>query len=117
MSQTREHLFRHCSRWNDQQNTLWKTVGQATGWNAGRCQHMQISELFTIEECDPAVTDILVACEVRMILLTPRSGMNRAHCLGLWGGTGGNGVTLFLLSFPFCLSLIFHLSFVSGDDK
>jgi ribonuclease HI len=28
--QTREHLFRHCSRLKDQQTTLWKTVGKAT---------------------------------------------------------------------------------------
>jgi hypothetical protein len=31
-----EHLFRHCSQWKDQQTTLWKTVGKATGWKAGR---------------------------------------------------------------------------------
>jgi len=38
--QTREHLFRHCSRWKDQPTTLWKTVGKATGWKAGRCRHV-----------------------------------------------------------------------------
>jgi len=65
VSQTREHLFRHCSRWKDQQKTLWKTVGQATGRKAGRCQHVQISELFTIEEGDQAVMDFLAATEVR----------------------------------------------------
>jgi hypothetical protein len=64
VSQTWEHLFRHCSRWKVQQKTLWKTVGQATGWKAGRCWHRQISELFTIEECDRAVMDFLVATEV-----------------------------------------------------
>jgi hypothetical protein len=64
MSQTWEHLFRHCSRWKDQQNTLWKTVGQTTGWKAGRCRHVQISELFTIEVCDQAVMDFLAATEV-----------------------------------------------------
>jgi len=62
--QTGEHLFRHCSRWKDPQKTLWKTVGQATGWKVGRCQHVQISELFTIEDCDQAVMDFLVATEV-----------------------------------------------------
>jgi len=64
VAQTREHLFRHCSRWKDQQKTLWKTVGQTTGWKAGRCRHVQISELFTIEECDQAVMDFLAATEV-----------------------------------------------------
>jgi hypothetical protein len=55
--QTREHLFRHCSRCKDQHKTHWKRVGQASGWKAGRCRHMQSSELFTIEECDQVVKD------------------------------------------------------------
>jgi ribonuclease HI len=63
-TQTREHLFRHCSRWRDQQKALWKAVGKATGWNAGRCRHVQVSELFSIEECDQAVMDFLAATEV-----------------------------------------------------
>jgi len=37
VSQTREHLFRHCSRWSDHQKELWKAVGKAAGWKAGRC--------------------------------------------------------------------------------
>jgi len=63
-AQTREHLFRHCSRWRDQQKTLWKAVGKAMGWKAGRCRHVQISELFSIEECDQAVMDFLAATDV-----------------------------------------------------
>jgi hypothetical protein len=59
----REHLFCHCSRWKDQQKTPWKRVGQATGWKAGRCRHMQISELFTIEECNQVAMDFLAATE------------------------------------------------------
>jgi len=64
VAQTWEHLFRHCSRWKEQQKTLWKTVGQTTGWEAGRCRHVKISELFTIEECDQAVMDFLAATGV-----------------------------------------------------
>jgi len=64
VSQTREHLFCHCSRCKDQQKTLWKTVGQATGWKAGRCRLVPISELFTIEECDQAVMEFLAATKV-----------------------------------------------------
>jgi len=64
MSLTREHLFRHCSWWRDQQRELWKVEGKATGWKAGRCRHVQISELFTIGKCDQAVMDSLVATEV-----------------------------------------------------
>jgi len=59
-----EHLFLHCSRWRDQQQARWKAVGKATGWNAGRCRHVQISELFSVEECDQAVIDFLAATEV-----------------------------------------------------
>jgi hypothetical protein len=64
---TREHLFRHCSRWKTQQKPLRKTVGQTTGWKAGRCQHVQISELFTIEESQQAVMDFLAATEDRKL--------------------------------------------------
>jgi len=64
VSQMREHLFRHCSCWRVHQRDLWKAVRKATGWRAGRCCHVQISELFSIEECDQAVMDFLTATEV-----------------------------------------------------
>jgi len=64
VSQTREHLFRHCSRWRDQQGDHWKAVGKARGGKAGRFRNVQISELFTIQECDQAVMDFLAATEV-----------------------------------------------------
>jgi len=60
----REHLFRHCSRWKDQQKTLWKEVGKATGWRAGRCRHVKVSELLSIEKCDQAVMDFVAATDV-----------------------------------------------------
>jgi hypothetical protein len=44
----------------EQSNVLSK----ATGWSAGRCRHVQISELFSIEECNQAVMDFLAATEV-----------------------------------------------------
>jgi len=63
-AQTLEHLFRHCNRWRDQQRTLWKALGKATGWKVGRWRHVQISELFSVEEYDQAVIDFLAATEV-----------------------------------------------------
>jgi ribonuclease HI len=63
-AQTWEHLFRHCSRWRDQQKPLWKVVREATGWKAGRCRHVQVSELVSRDECDQAVIDFLAATEV-----------------------------------------------------
>jgi len=47
--QTQGHLCRRCSRRKDQQKALWKAVGKATGWKASRCWHVQISELFSME--------------------------------------------------------------------
>jgi hypothetical protein len=64
VAQTREHLFRHCSQWRDQQSALWKAVGKAMGWKATRCRHVQVSELFSMEERDQAVVDFLAATEV-----------------------------------------------------
>jgi len=64
VSQTREHLFRHCSWWMDHQNEVLKGVGKATGWKGGTCRHVQIPELFSIDECDQAVMDFLAATDV-----------------------------------------------------
>ena len=63
-AQKREHLFRQCSLWRDQPKALCKGVGKARGWKAGRCRHVQISELFSVEECDQAVMDLLATTEV-----------------------------------------------------
>jgi len=63
-TQTRDHLFRHCSRLKVQQKTLWKEVGKATGWRVGRCRQVKVSELLSIEKCDKAVMDFLAATDV-----------------------------------------------------
>jgi len=39
-------------------------VGKATGWKAGRCRNVQISELFSTEICDQAVMDFLASTKV-----------------------------------------------------
>jgi hypothetical protein len=43
---------------------LWKEVRKATGWRAGKCRHMQVSELLSMEKCDKAVMDFLAATDV-----------------------------------------------------
>jgi hypothetical protein len=43
---------------------LWKAVGKATGWKAGRCRQVQVSELFSMEKCDQVVMDFLMATDV-----------------------------------------------------
>jgi len=113
VAQMREHLFRHCSRWKDQQKTLWRTVGQTTGWKVGRCRHMQISELFTIEECDQAVKDFLVATEVGIFPPKTRSGIEQAEGLEARGRRWRQRdytILSFILSCHLCLSLTFHLT-------
>jgi len=62
-AQTWAHLFRHCSRFRDLQQALWKAVGNPTGWKGGICRQVQISELFSVEECDQAVMDSVAATE------------------------------------------------------
>jgi len=63
-AQTQEHLFHQCSQWKDLQKTLWKEEGKATEWRAGRCQHVKLSELLSIEKCDQAVMDFLAVTDV-----------------------------------------------------
>jgi len=62
--QTWVNHFCHCSRWLDRQKTLWKTVGKATDWKAGRCRHVQFSEPIYLEICDEVVMDFLAATDV-----------------------------------------------------
>jgi hypothetical protein len=38
--------------------------GKGDGLEAGRCRHVQICELLSIEVCDQAVMDFLAATEV-----------------------------------------------------
>jgi hypothetical protein len=64
-AQTRDHLFRHCRKWKSEQQELWKAARWETGWKPGRCRHVQISELYSLEKCDQAVMDFLAATEVR----------------------------------------------------
>jgi len=78
--QTWEHLFRHCSQWIYHHKTLWKTVGKATGWKAGRCRHVQISGLFSMELCDQAVMDLLGAADVGKFLSRQVEDLGQEAC-------------------------------------
>ena len=68
--QTWEHLFHHSSRWKVQQKALWKAVGKATGWKAGRCRHVHVSKLFSVEKCDQVVMVFMAATDVGKYPLT-----------------------------------------------
>jgi len=120
-AQTLEHLFRHCSRWKDQQKTLWKQVGKATGWRAGRCRHVKVSRLLSIEKCDQAVMDFLAATDVGKF--PPKTSQeqepagNRRRRSKSRRATGGGGVRaggLSLISSLFlCMLYICHFWMLS----
>jgi len=63
-----DYLIHHCSRWRDHEKALWKAVGKATGWKVGRCRHVQVSEMFSMAECDQAVKDFLATTAVGKFL-------------------------------------------------
>jgi len=48
---TRDHLFKHCSRWKDQQAELWVRVKEATK-RAKR--KLRVGDLLADERCSPA---------------------------------------------------------------
>jgi hypothetical protein len=73
-AQTVEHLFRQCSRWKDQQMTLWKEVGNAPGWRVGRCRHLKVPKLLHVEKSDQGVMDFLAATDVGKCPPKPRGG-------------------------------------------
>jgi hypothetical protein len=95
-TQMREQLFRHCSCWRDQQKALWKAVENATGWKAGRCRHMQVCVLFSIEEYNKGVMDFLAVVKVGKFPPKLSCGMERARGSRLKSAGGGYPVILFL---------------------
>ena len=55
--QTRDHLFKHCSRWKDHQAELWARVKEAA--KRGK-QKWRVGDLLADERCSPpAVLDFL----------------------------------------------------------
>jgi len=112
--QVREHLSRHVSPWRDQPKPLSKAVRMITGWNAARCRHLQVSGMFSTEECDDAVVHFLAATGDGEFLpkwMEPaRSGPRRWLRCGEHEGSGRRGHISSLFSFLFvCFSVLFYL--------
>ena len=60
-NQTREHLFKVCPEWKDQQRTLWAEVKKETErWKA----RWKIRDLLADERCSRAVLDFLSTTDV-----------------------------------------------------
>jgi ribonuclease HI len=60
-SQIREHLFKHCRRWTDQQATMWRAIGKATG---RKRTNTSMTQLFGDERCTAAILGFLETTEV-----------------------------------------------------
>jgi len=58
----RDHLFKHCSRWKDQQAQLWARVKEVT--KRGK-RKWRVGDLLADERCSPAVLDFLRSTYVR----------------------------------------------------
>lgn len=80
MAQTPEHLFCHCSLWRDRYKALWKAVGKATGWKAGRCRHIQDTEVLSMRGYKQVAMSFLVATEVRQSLPKSITVWSRRRC-------------------------------------
>ena len=96
-SQMQKYLVRLCSRRRDQQMTLWKMVGIATGWKAGWCSHVQSAKLFSITECDQAVMDFLTATDIGQFPPKWTSALDRSR-----GRLRGWDATMWGYSHSFC---------------
>jgi ribonuclease HI len=62
-SQTREHLFKHCNRWKEQQATMWREVKKATGGKR-TARNTSMAQLFGDERCTAAILDFLRTTDV-----------------------------------------------------
>jgi hypothetical protein len=82
-SQTREHLFKHCRRWKDQQATMWRAIGRETG---RKRTNTSMTQLFEDERCTAAILEFLAMTEVGV------RGRRRLMGEEDYGeeGTGGN---------------------------
>jgi ribonuclease HI len=62
-SQTRDHLFKRCTRWKEQQATLWRAVGEATDKKRTK-RNTSMAQLLGDERCTAALLEFLATTEV-----------------------------------------------------
>jgi hypothetical protein len=62
-SQTREHLFKDCSRWKEQQVIIWRGIRRATGGKRTP-RNTSMAQLFGDERCTAAILEFLAPTEV-----------------------------------------------------
>jgi ribonuclease HI len=66
--QTREHVFKNCGRWKEQQKVLWKEVWKETERGKRR---FAIRDLLADDRCSKAVLDFLSTTEVGRLVPPP----------------------------------------------
>jgi ribonuclease HI len=66
-SQTRDHLFKRCTRWKEQQAILWRAVGKATD-RKRTVRNTSMAQLFGDERCTAAILEFLATTEVGLSL-------------------------------------------------
>jgi hypothetical protein len=66
--QTREHCFKACPAWKEQQNTLWVEVRKETGRGKS---HWKVRDLLVDERCSRAVLNFLSTTDVGRRVPTP----------------------------------------------
>jgi hypothetical protein len=66
--QTREHCFKACPAWKEQQKTLWAEVRKETGrWKS----RWKVRDLLADERCSRAVLDFLSTTDVGRLVPAP----------------------------------------------
>jgi ribonuclease HI len=69
--QTRDHLFKECAEWKEQQKTLWAEVKKETGrW---KCR-WKVRDLLADEGCNRAILDFLYTTDVGRLVPAPDEG-------------------------------------------
>jgi hypothetical protein len=55
--QTRDHLFKECTKWKGEIKDLWRRVGREVGWR--RAKWKPISKLFREEKAEDAILEFI----------------------------------------------------------
>jgi len=73
--QTREHVFKNCRRWKEQQKVLWKEAWKETGRGKSR---LAIRDLLADDRCSRAVLDFLATTEIGRLVPAEEDAQSEA---------------------------------------
>jgi hypothetical protein len=87
-TQTRDHLFKECAEWREQQRILWAEVRKETGrWKS----RWRVRDLLADERCNKAVLDFVSTTDVGRLVPAPieEDTQSEASEWKLWRGEKG----------------------------